>query len=383
MVDVPHDRDDRRPRLELALRGGLADGLEQLVLERRFPERLRGVPHLLDDEHGRVLVDDLVDRDHHAHAHQRLYDLGAFHGEALSQIADRDRLGDLDLANDGRRRTLEAVLRVDRDAHLTAALRALLAAPRRRALGHVQRVIGRPGLALALRLARALGAGAGAGAGSGSGLGFLGLRGLGRDALLLGLPPSLGVGLGLAFLGLLLLGLAARLLLALGGLAALALETLRLLALLALFLGPRLLDLATLGVELLLLLACLLLEHVALDVRALLPDLDVDGARAPLAAREPELALRLAAQRDARGRGVVGVLAPVRTAQVRQQLELGVLADDVVGAGDLDAGLVELVDEAINRDLEGLGEFRDFYLRHGASSLKPAARSRTSGPEPP
>src|SRR6185503_4923444 len=72
------------------------------------------------------------------------------------------------------------------------------------------------------------------------------------------------------------------------------------------------------GVELFLLFARLLLEHVALDVGALLPDLDVDRARPALAARELELALRFAVQRDATRRGVGSVLAAVVLAQVRQ-----------------------------------------------------------------
>ena len=43
---------------------------------------------------------DLVDRRHHAHAHQRLDHVGAALGHAVGQLLDRDRLGDDDVAHD-------------------------------------------------------------------------------------------------------------------------------------------------------------------------------------------------------------------------------------------------------------------------------------------
>ena len=76
--------------------------------------RVAAVAHLLDDEHRRVLIEHLVDRDHHAHLHQGLDDLIRLDRHALRELADRDRGADLDVANDGRRRLLEAVLRIRR-----------------------------------------------------------------------------------------------------------------------------------------------------------------------------------------------------------------------------------------------------------------------------
>ena len=91
---------------------------------------------------------------------------------------------------------------------------------------------------------------------------------------------------------------------------------------------------ATLRVDLLLRGAVLLLEHVALDVGALDAHFDADGARAALRAGQLQFALRLALERDARRRRAGrGRAAAVAAAQVRQQLELGVLADQVIGAG--------------------------------------------------
>ncbi len=111
------------------------------------------------------------------------------------------------------------------------------------------------------------------------------------------------------------------------------------------------------AIDLLLRGARLLLEHVALDVGPLGPHLDLHGTR--LAHRGGDLDLRLGAplERDApRCRGTF--FLAMRLAQVRQQLELGVLADDVVGAADLDAGFVELREQLVDRHLKDLGELR-------------------------
>src|SRR5690606_14487636 len=79
------------------------------------------------------------------------------------------------------------------------------------------------------------------------------------------------------------------------------------------------------------------------------------------------LALRLALQRDT-PRGSGRVLAPVGLAQVRQQLELRILADLVLGALDLDPGLVELDEQPLDGDLQDFCKFRDRYFRHYLSS---------------
>ena len=70
----------------------------------------------------------------------------------------------------------------------------------------------------------------------------------------------------------------------------------------------------------------------------------------------------------------------MRLAQVREQLELGILADDIGGTADLDAGLVELLDEPIDRDLQYFREIRDRNFRHSClpRSFKPAALARTN-----
>src|SRR5690606_1366159 len=161
-----------------------------------------------------------------------------------------------------------------------AAHAALLAAPAGHAVGDVQRVVAivdrRCGALLALvRGSRMLG--------SGRRRRRRGCRGggprrsRGAAALFLGARLRFRVGGGAL---LLLFGAAALFLRALLGGAPLALLGLAALDLGALGGRARLFLGAALRVELFLLLARLLLEHVALDVRALLANLDVDRARA-------------------------------------------------------------------------------------------------------
>ena len=114
--------------------------------------------------------------------------------------------------------------------------------------------------------------------------------------------------------------------------------------------------------------ARLVLEHLALHVGALAAHLDVDGARAALRARELQLRLRLAPQRDlARRRIGLRVVVTMAAAQMRQQLVLRVLADHVLGAVDLDPGLIELLQQPIDRYFQHLGELRDGYICHSAA----------------
>ena len=109
----------------------------------------------------------------------------------------------------------------------------------------------------------------------------------------------------------------------------------------------------------------LILEHFALDVGALAAHLDIHRARAALGARELQLGLRFAAQRDFARRGVaLGFVMTVAAAQMRQQLVLGIFADHVFGAVDFDAGLIELLQQPIDRNLQHLRELSDGYICH-------------------
>ena len=91
VIDMAHDRDDRGTRLQHFLLVGLA---AQADLDIGFGDAVRAVAELADDQLGGVGVDDLVDRRHDAHAHQRLDDIGAALGHAVGEFLDRDRLRD-------------------------------------------------------------------------------------------------------------------------------------------------------------------------------------------------------------------------------------------------------------------------------------------------
>ena len=79
-----------------------------------------GVAHLLDHQHGGVLLDHLIDRRHHAHVHHDLDDFGGLDRHLLRQLAHRHRLADRDFAHHARRRHLEAMLGVGLAAHRAA-----------------------------------------------------------------------------------------------------------------------------------------------------------------------------------------------------------------------------------------------------------------------
>ena len=95
VVDVAHDRDDRRTRQRLVR--GCHAGL-QLFLDLVGLQHLGDVAHFLDHEHRGVLVDGLVDRRHDAHVEHRLHDFARLDRHALGELGDRDGLADRDLA---------------------------------------------------------------------------------------------------------------------------------------------------------------------------------------------------------------------------------------------------------------------------------------------
>ena len=134
--------------------------------------------------------------------------------------------------------------------------------------------------------------------------------------------------------------------------------------------------LTPLSVDLFLGRAVLLLEHVSLDVGALDAHFHTHRAGASLSAGQFQLTLGLALERDAgRRRAAAGRTAPVAAAQMRQQLELGVLADQVVGSGDADTGLIKLRQQLVDRHLERLGK-----LANGDVSHVFAPRTRARAP---
>ena len=360
VVDVTHDRDDRRPWQRLV--GGLHAGL-QLFFDLVGFQHLGDVAHLLDHEHGRVLVHGLVDRGHDPHVEHRLHDFARLDGHALGKLGDRDGFADRDLALHRLGRQLEAVLALRAGAGRAAARlgpRAALLVPRGQPAGDVQFLAPVAGaLVVHGGLARLF---------------------LARAALLLRLLARLLLGVAAR----LFLGLALGRLLGRAAFALLALATLlfaRFLFVAHLRLGGYALrvHLLALLVDRLLCNARLLLEHVALDVGALAPDFDADGARLAERRGDLDFALRLAAQRDLARRTAFLGLA-VRLAQVGQELVLRILADAVLGAERRDAGLLELRQQLVDRNLQDLGELLDRDVGHLSlplSGLRPDPHSRT------
>ena len=96
VVDMAHDRDHRRTRLERLV--GIDVG-RRVDVDVGFADPLDVVAELGDQQLGRVLVDRLVDRDRHAHLEQRLDQVGGALGHAVGELPDGDRLGHDDVAD--------------------------------------------------------------------------------------------------------------------------------------------------------------------------------------------------------------------------------------------------------------------------------------------
>ena len=97
VVYMPHDGDHRRARLQRLFEVFLA---AQASLDIRLRDPSQAVSELGDEELGGVGIDDLVDRRHHPHAHQRLDHVDPALGHAVRQFLNGDGLGDDDLAHD-------------------------------------------------------------------------------------------------------------------------------------------------------------------------------------------------------------------------------------------------------------------------------------------
>ena len=273
VVDVSHDRHDRcTPYLVAAFLNFFG---QQLLVHLGRIDRLRHVTELFDDERRRVLVDNLVDRHHGAHVEQDLDDFITLDRHCLGQIGNRNTVRNLDLADDWRRRTLEAVL-IAADRHRAPTNRRLALASTALVARDVQflaTVLGLRRLLLRLGFFFILGT-----ASSGISLGFL-------DALFLlgSIGGSLFSSLASLFLRLLALFFLALLGFLLGLGRSLFLSRCAL-ALGLLGCNP-LFFLEALGVKRFLIFLRLLFEDVPLDVRTFAAYLNVDRARAALRCR--------------------------------------------------------------------------------------------------
>ena len=97
VVDVAHDRDDGRTRLERAFRVGR---VEQAFLDVGFGDALDRVAEFFGDELRGVGVDHVGDLVHRALAHQHLDHVDRALGHAVGEFLDGDRLGQHDFAGE-------------------------------------------------------------------------------------------------------------------------------------------------------------------------------------------------------------------------------------------------------------------------------------------
>ncbi len=97
MVDMAHDGDDRRTRLQIVVGVGR---VEQAFLDVGFGDALDGVAHFLGDELRGVGVDHVGDLQHLALLHQQADDVDRALRHAVGEFLDGDRLGQDHLARD-------------------------------------------------------------------------------------------------------------------------------------------------------------------------------------------------------------------------------------------------------------------------------------------
>ena len=96
MVNVTHDRDDRRAWLEIFR---TINHLVNHVLNIRIRYAHNFVAKFFHDQLGCILVDSLVLSHHHAHLHQGFHNICDALGHTVGQLLHHDRIGHLHVAN--------------------------------------------------------------------------------------------------------------------------------------------------------------------------------------------------------------------------------------------------------------------------------------------
>src|SRR6202007_2661151 len=98
-VDVAHDGDHRGPGLQVIVHVLVAD---EAFLDVGFRHAADRVAEFGGHQFGGVVVDDVVDLQHHALTHQELDDFHAAGGHPVGELAHGDHVGDDDFAGDTR-----------------------------------------------------------------------------------------------------------------------------------------------------------------------------------------------------------------------------------------------------------------------------------------
>ena len=102
VIDMAHDRYDRRPRQRFGGRGLRRFGEKRVWIVELGRDCL--VAHLLDHDHRGFLIEHLIDRHHGAELHHRLDDLSGLHRHLVCQFGHADRLRHRNLTDNRFRR---------------------------------------------------------------------------------------------------------------------------------------------------------------------------------------------------------------------------------------------------------------------------------------
>src|SRR5579859_2870409 len=94
MVDVAHDGHDRRAGDLMVV---YVLSANEALFDVGFGHASHGVAKFGGHQLGGVVVDNVVDLQHHALTHQELDDFDAANGHPVGEFADRDDIGDDDL----------------------------------------------------------------------------------------------------------------------------------------------------------------------------------------------------------------------------------------------------------------------------------------------
>ena len=97
MVNVSHDRNNRRTRRKRALLA--SHGFFELILKLIFANQPNPMTQLLNDEGRCVLINHLVDRGHNTQPHQFFNDHASLHSHLLRELSHRNVVGDINVVN--------------------------------------------------------------------------------------------------------------------------------------------------------------------------------------------------------------------------------------------------------------------------------------------
>ena len=110
MVNVTHNCHDRSTTYLFS--GEFFFTRQQLLIDVAARNRFGNMTKLFNSQYCRVLINDLVNRDHRAQIEQDLDDLVTLDRHALRKLGNRDVLGNLYFMNNRCGRSFETVLRI-------------------------------------------------------------------------------------------------------------------------------------------------------------------------------------------------------------------------------------------------------------------------------